>query len=154
MLVWDVTCPDTFAPSYLAKATSGPGLVFCWEHKEVKIQLPRAQPCLSLWLLRPLVHVVPSPTASWQTLATTLYVPQEITMPHSTCGISYPLPYEKGERNFHIWVHAAGGIPVVVRCIAAEVFCCHFCIVNFLYKLINYYKYGITIKTCYLWTLL
>ena len=28
MLVWDdVTCPDTFAPSYLAKASSGPGLV-------------------------------------------------------------------------------------------------------------------------------
>ena len=27
MLVWGATCPDTFAPSYLAKATSGPGLV-------------------------------------------------------------------------------------------------------------------------------
>ena len=27
LLVWDATCPDTFAPSYRAQATQGPGKV-------------------------------------------------------------------------------------------------------------------------------
>ena len=35
------------------------------------------------------MHLVPSPTTTWQTLAAiSLYVPQNITMTHCICGLS------------------------------------------------------------------
>ena len=65
-----------------------------------------------------LMHVVPSLTASWQTLAAALLVPFEtqcLTIPatvHGPHGNSYQCIAIEGGTNFNFRMHAAGGILV------------------------------------------
>ena len=112
MLVWDSTCPDTLALSYLTmQRHRGPGLVAAsaedkkrskysfLEHNHISIPVA----------MRPLMHVVPRlPGRPW--------LPQEVPMLSSQylCN-SDPLPSKGGT---HFGVHATGGIPAVVTCVA------------------------------------
>ena len=44
MLVWDVTCPDTFAPSYLSSAASEAGAITASAEERKKTKYPSLNP--------------------------------------------------------------------------------------------------------------
>ena len=51
LLVWDATCPEMFAPSYISAATSGAGAVQLWRSRERRQSIPSLAPftLLPLW---------------------------------------------------------------------------------------------------------